>query len=309
MVVVLWVSSKVFANFCLREKHLHRLQQNLPDIHFIRCETKEQFLAALPRADIACSSSFKAEWFSSAPRLRRLISPTAGRDWFPTELPPGVSFEFSIFHGRIMAETVVGMMLSHARGLLRAYSLQREEAWPNQKLEQGLRLLNRSRVTVLGFGHIGSHVGRLVKSFGAAITGLRRSPGAKPDYFTEEDRLLPADRLDEVLPETDHLVLCLPATAETTGILDGKQMALLPQRAGIYNVGRGNAVDEEALADLLRERPLCEAYLDVFREEPLPAESPLRRLPNCLILPHVSANAPEYLDLFIDELIDRLSGE
>jgi len=98
-----------------------------------------------------------------------------------------------------------------------------------------------------------------MKSFGAAITGLRRNPGKKPDYFTEEDRLLPAD--------------------------------------------------EEALADLRRERPLCEAYLDVFREEPLPAESPLCRLPNCLILPHVSANAPEYVDLFIDELIDRLSGD
>ncbi len=122
-------------------------------------------------------------------------------------------------------------MLSHARGLLRAYSLQREEAWPNQKLEPGLRLLKRSRVTVLGFGHIGSHVGRLVKSFGAAITGLRRNPGAKPDYFTEEDRLLPADRLAEVLPETDHLVLCLPAASETTSILDGEWMALLPQRA------------------------------------------------------------------------------
>ena len=86
-------------------------------------------------------------------------------------------------------------------------------------------------------------------------------------------------------------------------------MARLPQQAGIYNVGRGNAVDEDALVDLLRERPLCEAYLDVFHQEPLAAESPLRELPNCLILPHVSANAPEYMDLFVDELIDRLSGE
>jgi D-2-hydroxyacid dehydrogenase (NADP+) len=208
-----------------------------------------------------------------------------------------------------MAETVLAMMLSHARGLLRAYALQKKESWPDQKLEPGLRLLKGSSVTVLGFGHIGSHIGRLVKLFGTKITGLKRKPGVAPDYFMDEDRLLSVDHMYEVLPETDHLVLCLPATSETTGILDGPGMALLPHQAGIYNVGRGNAVDEEALADLLRQRPLCEAYLDVFREEPLPAESSLRELPNCLVLPHVSANAPEYMDLFVEELIDRLSGE
>ena len=141
----------------------------------------------------------------------------------------------------------------------------------------------------------------------ALITGVRRNPGQKPDYFTGQDRLLAADRLAEAMPHTDHLVLCLPATAETTGILNARHMMLLPENAGIYNVGRGNAVDEGALAALLRERPLCEAYLDVFREEPLAAESPLRSLPNCLILPHVSALAPEYIDFFIDELIGRLA--
>ena len=74
-------------------------------------------------------------------------------------------------------------------------------------------------------------------------------------------------------------------------------------------MGGGNALEEEALAALLGERPLCGAYLDVFREEPLAAESPLRKLPNCLVLPHISANAPEYIDLFVDELIQHLASE
>jgi phosphoglycerate dehydrogenase-like enzyme len=307
MVIALWVRSKVFANFCLGEEHLRRLRHACPKFEFIHCRSKGQFLDALGSADIACSFRFKAEWFGRAPKLRRLISPTAGRDWFPAELPPGVSIEFSTFHGKIMAETVVGMMLSHARGLLRAYSLQREKPWPNQTLEPSLRLLKGSRITVLGFGHIGNHVAGLAKCFGALITGIRRNPGQRPDFFTEEDRLLPADRLQEVLPQTDHLVLCLPATPETTGILNARRMKLLPENAGIYNVGRGNAVDETALAAFLQERSLCEAYLDVFREEPLAAQSPLRGLPNCLVLPHVSALSPEYIDLFIDELIDRLA--
>jgi phosphoglycerate dehydrogenase-like enzyme len=307
MDVILWVHSKVFSNFRIEDRHLRRLQRAFPDSTFIRCRSKERFLEALPRAEVVCSFSFKAEWFARATGLRRLISPTAGRDWFPAELPPGVRFEFSTFHGKIMAETVVGMMLSHARGLLRAYNLQQKEPWPNQILEQGLRTLKGSRVTVLGFGNIGGHIARIAKCFGALVTGLRRDPGQRPEYFVEEDRLLPAERLEEVLPQTDHLVLCLPATPETTGMVDARRLALLPGNAGIYNVGRGNVLDEEALTVLLEERPLCEAYLDVFREEPLAAESPLRNLPNCLILPHVSANSPQYIDLFVDELIERLA--
>jgi len=162
-------------------------------------------------------------------------------------------------------------------------------------------------VSVLGFGHIGGHIARLLKCLGAEITGLRRTPGARPEYFSEEDRLLSVSRLDDVLAKTDHLVLCLPATPDTTGIVNAGRLALLSPQAGIYNVGRGNAIDEAALAALLRKRPLCEAYLDVFGEEPLAADSPLRGLPNCLVLPHVSAVAPEYMDLFVGELIDRLA--
>ena len=309
MVVVLWVYSKVFANFRLNGAHMRRLERSFPGADFIRCESKEQFLQALPRADVACSFRFKSEWFARATRLRRLISPTAGRDWFPKEEPSGVRFEFSTFHGRIMAETVAGMMLSHARRLMQAYSLQRSKPWPDQELEAGLRLLRGSRVTVLGFGHIGGHVARLLKCLGAVITGLRRTPGDRPEYFGAEDRLLAAPHLDEVLPQTDHLVLSLPGSPDTTGVLNARRMALLPPDAGIYNVGRGNALDEAALAALLRERPLCEAYLDVFRDEPLAADSALRELPNCLILPHVSANAPEYMDLFVEELVERLAAE
>jgi phosphoglycerate dehydrogenase-like enzyme len=199
------------------------------------------------------------------------------------------------------------MMLSHARGLLRAHSLQREDPWPSRALEPGLRMLKGSRVTILGLGNIGRHIGGLAKCFGAVITGLKRNPGERPEYFTGEDRLLPVQGLDEVLRQTDHLVLCLPATQDTTGILNARRMAMLPENAGLYNVGRGNAVEEDALAAFLAKRPLCEAYLDVFREEPLAAQSPLRNLPNCLILPHVSANSPEYMDLFIDELVERLA--
>jgi phosphoglycerate dehydrogenase-like enzyme len=171
-----------------------------------------------------------------------------------------------------------------------------------------LRTLRGARLTVLGFGNVGQHFARLAKACGPRIAGLRRSRlGDRPPWFEAGDRLLPASELDRVLPDTDHLVLCLPAAPGTDGILDGRRLQLLPAHAGIYNVGRGNAVDEEALAAWLAARPLAAACLDVFREEPLPAGSPLRALPNCLIMPHLSAIAPDFLDLFVEELIERLS--
>jgi phosphoglycerate dehydrogenase-like enzyme len=209
-----------------------------------------------------------------------------------------------------MAETVLGMILGHSRGLFASRALLAGNPWPRAELEPWLRTLRGSRLAVLGFGPVGQQVARLAKACGPRLTALRRSPSdeASPPWFEPGDRILPASELDRVLPETDHLVLCLPASSSTEGILDARRLALLPAHAGLYNVGRGNAVDERALAAWLADRPLAAACLDVFREEPLAADSPLRALPNCLILPHLSAIAPDFLDLFVEELIGRLSA-
>ncbi len=308
LTVAVWLSNKQLAYLRLEPRHALRLQQALPDLDWRFCGTKEEFLRALPDADVAACWVFASEWLPLAARVRRIISPTAGNEWFPRELRPGLTLELSRFHGRVMAETVLGMILCHCRGLLAAYRLQSVQAWPRLELEPGLSTLHGSRLTLLGFGAIGTHIGRQAKAFGARLTGLRRTLCPLPEYFGPEDRLLPASALEQVLPETDHLVVCLPATAETDRILDARRLALLPPQAGLYNVGRGNALDEEALASWLAAHPQAEAYLDVYREEPLPEDSPLRRQPNCLLLPHISALAPTFLDLFVEELIERLKS-
>jgi len=306
--VVVWLVAKPLAALRLDGRQEARLRTALPAIDFRFCRTREQFLEALPQADAVAAWTFRQEWLEQAVRLRRIISPTAGAEWFPIQPPPGLKLEFSRFHGRIMAETVLGMILGHARGLFASRTLLAANPWPRAELEPALRTLRGARLTVLGFGNVGQHIARLAKACGPRIAGLRRSRLTdRPPWFEAEDRLLPASELDRVLPDTDHLVLCLPAAPGTDGILDGRRLELLPAHAGIYNVGRGNAVDEEALAAWLAAHPLAAACLDVFREEPLPAGSPLRSLPNCLIMPHLSAIAPDFLDLFVEELIERLS--
>ena len=312
MTVVVWLVAKPLAALRLAERHQHRLREALPATRFLFCRSREEFLQALPQADTVAAWTFRQEWLELAPRLRRIISPTAGSEWFPIQPPLGLRLEFSRFHGRIMAETALGMILGHARGLFASRFLLAANSWPRVELEPWLRTLRGAHLAVLGFGPVGQQIARLAKACGPRLTALRRSPVASdwtpPPWFEPGDRLEPASELDRVLPGTDHLVLCLPASPSTDGILDAGRLRLMPAHAGIYNVGRGNAVDEPALAAWLAERPLAAACLDVFGEEPLAADSPLRALPNCLILPHLSAIAPDFLDLFVEELIERLKA-
>ena len=123
-----------------------------------------------------------------------------------------------------------------------------------------------------------------------------------PDWFGPEDRVATAEELDALLPLADHVLCFLPSGPETDRLLDARRLALLKPTAFLCNFGRGNLLDEDALAAALRAGRLAGAVLDVFREEPLPASSPLRDAPNCRLLPHASAFSPDYLDLCFEEL-------
>jgi phosphoglycerate dehydrogenase-like enzyme len=168
-----------------------------------------------------------------------------------------------------------------------------------------MRPLRGSHLVILGFGNVGRWVGKLAKPFGVRITGMSRRPRPQPEYFTAGDAVTPANRLDTVLPHADHLMLALPSGPATDHIIDRRRLALLKPQAWLYNIGRGNAVDTAALAKALAAGRLAGACLDVFEEEPLPADHPLRALPNVLLMPHASAIAPNYLDLFLNEFIEH----
>jgi phosphoglycerate dehydrogenase-like enzyme len=157
---------------------------------------------------------------------------------------------------------------------------------------------------IVGFGRIGEWVGRLLKPFGVRVTGIRRNPDAdlRPSWMGTEDRILHAAQLDAALADADHVILVLPRSAQTDRLMDAGRLALMPRRAVLYNVGRGNAVDEDALTLALRDGRLRGACLDVFSREPLTADSLLLKTPNLYRMPHLAAVAPEYLDYYIDEL-------
>ena len=117
-----------------------------------------------------------------------------------------------------------------------------------------------------------------------------------------------AGQMDTYLPETDHLILALPGTTGTTGMVDARRLALLKEGATVTNIGRGNAIEAVALTTALENGHLAGAFLDVFPDEPLPASSPLMHVRNLWRLPHACAIADNYLDLYVADFVRQLKA-
>jgi phosphoglycerate dehydrogenase-like enzyme len=298
--------------FGIRGRQVARLRAAFPGARVTWCRSERAFVRALPRMQAAVTWAFRQEWFARAPRLRCVLSSAAGRDFHRLDPPPHVTLHYGAFHGPFMAETVLGLMLAFNRGILTAHRRQLQgDLWPRAPLYGTVRLLRGSHAVILGFGHIGQAIGALLKPFGVRVTGVRRTPQARrPRWFGADDRVVAADRLDAALPEADHLIAVLPSDTGTDRLLDAGRLARLPRHAVVYNVGRGNCIDEAALAAALKKGALRGACLDVFAQEPLTDASPLAGdLPGLVRLPHASAFADEYMDRFIDEVIARLRAE
>ena len=245
--------------------------------------------------------------------LKWLCVPSAGVDYL---LKPGMfANEDCIItnsagaYGVSIAEHIIMVSLMMMRQMTVIHKQSMSGEWGN-KLPQ--KSLKDCRITVLGTGDIGCNFARRAKAFEpACLTGICRSGECGEKSF---DRICRTDVLNEVLPETDLLVMCLPDTAETKGILSRERIALFPEGAYVVNVGRGSAIDEDALADSLENGHLAGAALDVFVKEPLPAESRLWKTENLLITPHVAGNLTlgytldRNVEMFCEDLINYAEG-
>ena len=213
-------------------------------------------------------------------------------------------------YGTTIAEHSVMVSLMLLRRQMEYTEIIREGDW--RVLPGGIRSLHGARVTCLGTGDIGTEFARRAQAFHpACITGVRRTVRSSDPAFTSIHAIA---ELDSVLPETDILVMALPSTAETVGILSRERIALLPDNALVVNVGRGTAIDQEALCDALNAGQLAGAALDVVMPEPLPADHPLRRAKNLLLTPHVAGNmtlgytCDKSVQMFCDDLENYAAG-
>lgn len=289
-----------------QDRHRGQFSRHLPDFPVVVCRNSKEFLDGLPEADGVIVWYFKREWQKNSPQLKWIATPAAGKDWIDVEPGSNLPVLFGGFHGQMMAESVLGAALFFCKAFQLSCNLQKKKKWARVKISQRITSLYQKRVTVLGFGRIGQVIGRVFKSFGCRLAGVKRRAVDPPDYFGDGDKIVLADQLKEILPETDHLIFVLPGGAETDGFFTREHFKQLPHHCIVYNVGRGNCYSEADVVHALREKHIAGAYLDVFETEPLPENSELWDMENVLIQPHLSAASPHYLDLFIDELIPRL---
>lgn len=230
-------------------------------------------------------------------------------------------------HAITVGEYTLGMMIALARDFRGFLTCQRQACWPQQPppYEQFPgRDLRGATVLVVGYGSIGRQVARLAGALGMRVIALKRDPSLRPDrgfVFAGTgdpagelpERIVGPDQLLAVLPEADFVVLAAPFTAATRHLLGAREFGAMRRDAILINVARGELVDEDAMQAALAEKRIAAAGLDVFAAEPLPPESPLWRLDNVIISPHVAGCSPRYDDyvfeIFAANLRRYLAGE
>jgi D-2-hydroxyacid dehydrogenase (NADP+) len=190
-----------------------------------------------------------------------------------------------------IAQTALTGLLMLARGFPHWLKAQAARRWDPIRLQQSPRDLAGQTVLVYGLGEIGKEFARLAKVLGMRVIGVRRTPRSARKSDDPVDEMHTPDQLDVLLPRAEWLMLACPLTAETRKLITAQRLALLPKGAHIINIARGEVIDEAAMIAALQSGQLAGAYLDVFEQEPLPAESPLWDMPNVLVTPHNSSSA------------------
>lgn len=224
--------------------------------------------------------------------LKMLQLNSAGNDGYDTviqQVPGAKLYNGSGAYGLAISEHMVCVLLMLMKKMHLYRDIQPAGQWHNFGRIQSIW---HSRILVLGMGNIGSMFAERVKAMGAYVIGMKRTPGDKPDCV---DELHTIDELDSILPTVDAVCMSLPNTPATTGILSAERIRSMKPGAYVVNVGRGSAIDQDALVDALNGEHLGGAALDVMVPEPLPSDHPLWTAKNCLITPHISGgyNLPQ----------------
>ncbi|MBW3535114.1 MAG: D-2-hydroxyacid dehydrogenase [Gemmatimonadetes bacterium] len=223
-------------------------------------------------------------------------------------------------HAPPIAEGVVGALLHFARGFDLAVRGQAEGRWVQERFYEAdapVGELAGSTVGIVGYGGIGREVARRVVPVGARVLALKRTPPASPTAdvpslvdgvaFPGAVELLHGQEgFRRLLRESDAVVVCVPETEATRGLMDAGALALMKPSAVLVNVARGGVIDEEALVEALRAGRLRGAALDVFTSEPLPEDHPLWSLPRVLLTPHVSGVTRGYWTREVELIVDNL---
>lgn len=275
---------KVIIGLPVNEAHRRLLEQKASGAELVYIPSAQVTAADLADAD-AVIGNVSAPLLQQAPRLRWLQLNSAGADAYcrPGALPEGTLLTNATgAYGLALSEHMLAMLLAMMKKLYPYYENQQKGLWQD---EGAVTSLYGAVVLVIGMGDIGGQFARRAKALGAYVIGMRRRSTTVPEYADEMGTM---DELDSYLARADVVATSLPGTRATYKLFDKERFAAMKRGAYFVNIGRGTAVDNEALCAAAASGQIAGAALDVTDPEPLLVEHPLWRVPGIYITPHIS---------------------
>jgi phosphoglycerate dehydrogenase-like enzyme len=322
---------KILCTLRFTEEQLAKLRAVSPRLVVEQrtCHNAEEVGEALDEdAEVLYAFHLPDDLLARAPRLRWVQLHSAGADQLlsqPIMKSDAIITTTSGIHATPIAEYAFASLLAWSRRVPQMLYYQNRREWPKGRwgifVGQELR---GATLGIVGYGSIGREVGRIGKCFGMRVVATKRSvgevrdtgyrvPGTGDPEAQMLDRIYQPERLREMLAECDFVVISVPLTPETEGLIGEGELRAMKPNAYLVNISRGEIVDEPVLIRALQEGCIAGAGLDVFEREPLSPDSPLYDLDNVILSPHVAGFSPHYderaSDLFAENLRRYLAGE
>ena len=265
----------------------------------------------LARTEALMAGAVPAGLLPTMPKLRWAQAMSAGVDgWLALpDLPSGLTLTCARgTHTESMPENIIGALFHVAKPYAQVAEHQKNSKWVHTVAQP----LTGKTLGILGLGAIGQEVARIAVALGMHVIGTKRRPTRIPNVA----EVLPPERTDEVLSQSDFVLLLLPATPDTENFIDAKRLARMKPSAWLLNFGRGQIINDVDLLAATKDKRIAGALLDVFRQEPLPAEHPFWKAEGIVVLPHIGGPHPQrdripslHHQLFVDNLKRFLDGE
>jgi phosphoglycerate dehydrogenase-like enzyme len=301
---------EVLVSFDLPSAYVEKIRGVSPSIEVVQSEDKEEALRLVEDADILFAGFFSKELFLASRKLKWIQAWGAGVDRFL--FPEVVKSRVIVtnaggVHPTPVSEHVVGVMLCLCRKLHLFIRNQVERKW--EKYESWISTeqveeLSGKTVGIVGLGRIGAEIAQKARCLGMRVIATKRDTSRRA--AASVDRLVrPAD-LNELLAESDFVVLSLPLTQETQGMIGEAQLRSMKRTGYLINVSRGGIVQENKLIEALKQGWIAGAGLDTFENEPLPGDSELWGFKNVIITPHVAGLTPHYMERLTNIFCENL---
>jgi phosphoglycerate dehydrogenase-like enzyme len=271
---------------------VQKLGEDFPQVQLVNRDSYEGVQDDLRNAEVIFTISLRPEQFALCRRLRWIHAPTAAVHQF--QFPDLINSDVvltnsSEVHGPVVAEHVMAQIFALAKKIPQITLLQQKHVWGQETVWNNgphPREVAGATLGVIGLGSIGRRVAQMASAIGMRVIAIREhvekgTPGGVEKIFSPS-------QIDELLRQSDFVVIAAPLIPATEKLINASRLRAMKPEAYLLNVGRGPQVDETALFDALRARRIAGAALDVFEQEPLPADSPLWDLDNLLITPHTA---------------------